>query len=255
MFKKKKNLDADSFEKAIKAIKEKAQQNKAWIIDSVELTPEEQKYFQDRLYQMIQYAVGRYDWYDEQRNRFLQIGLTLLAVASAAAAALTQVRTDFCILAKVCVWLSLLSLFVTGIILLLIYNRDVEKNHPYRKIADIKSWYFVYNIPKKMTDNLSSNIKIAQEQVENVEASMKEFVNRVVTTAKEPRGFIKEDLEQVFILQLLQRYKFQQVKKLSAILTWGILITVIFVVIAIILILIFGGNYQKKAEIIISITS
>lgn len=73
-----------------------------------------------------------------------------------------------------------------------------------------------------MEEEISNDKYKAIEQVENVKENVKLFTERWVEYAKEEKGFIKEDIEQVFILQVLQRYKYQQVKKLSKYLTRGL---------------------------------
>ena len=178
----------------------------------------------ERLSSMIEYAIGRHDWYDEQRNRFLQIGLALMAAMAAVAAVFSQTATSIGLTA-VLFWLFLSVGFLTGVVLLVVYNQSVAKDHPYRKIADIRSWYFAYNFPSGLRDTLSSETSRAKKEVEDIITALDCFLDRWLEFAKNPEVLFAEDLEQVFILQILQRYLAQQVKLLSRILFWGVMLT------------------------------
>ena len=43
-----------------------------------DITEEQAKSVQERLYRMIDYAIGRFDWYENQRHKFL--GMALIAI-------------------------------------------------------------------------------------------------------------------------------------------------------------------------------
>jgi len=69
----------DDLEKFFEKAKERAQQIEREKIDGAGIDPNQEQRLRDRLYRMIEYAAGRHDWYDDQRHRFLQIGLALMA--------------------------------------------------------------------------------------------------------------------------------------------------------------------------------
>ena len=195
---------------------------KADLVEEAKLSEERTQYVQDRLYRMIDYAIGRHDWYEEQRTRFLQIGLAVTAASAALATLLVRLSGGISWLPLLVLGLSVFSLLLTGVVLIYLYNSGIGQSHPYRKIADIRSWYFKYNVPDTLPDQLSESPETGRRQVENVSENLKRFLDRWLEYTDEPKKFIEEDLEQVFILQLLQRYRSQQIKSLSSTLTWGI---------------------------------
>ncbi len=215
-------LNGETKEEAYDRLKTEAKQIKSDLVEDLASSNLSEEELQDRLYRMIEYAIDRHDWYDKQRYRFLRIGLGVTAVASALASLLASLSGSVDAIPLFAFALSVFVLLGTGITLVVTYNRGVSKDHPYREIADIRSWFFVYNQPEKVEEEISNDKTKAVEQVENVKENIELFTKRWVEYAKEENGFIKEDIEQVFILQTLQRYKYQRVEKLSKYLSYGL---------------------------------
>lgn len=213
--------------------KEQFREIKSKAVDAARFNKDELKSLQDRLYRMITYTVGRHDWYATERDRFLQIGIGLLAASAGIGAVFAQLAEHLTLITNVLVLSTIVSLFATGIGLLYIYNQGVERDHPYRKVADIKSWYFKYNLPSGLEDEISDDPKLARIQVGEIVDNIDNFVQRWTSLVKEKHGFIKEDLEQVFILQLLQRYRAQQLKRMSRSLFYGLILTFSFLTMSI----------------------
>lgn len=192
---------------------------------------------QDRLYKMIEYSIKRQDWYEDQKQRILQIGLGIFGASAAGIVALIIKISDnnkFSLIFEVFLWLFVLSLFLTAILIIWYYNSKIEIEHPYRKVVDIRSWFFKYNFKLELTDKISRNKERAKREVSDVVDAFESFTNRWHEYATTDKGFIKEDIEQVFILQLLQKYRSHQLKILSRILYYGIFISSLFLFIAII---------------------
>lgn len=208
----------------ITQLRAKAQSRKSNLVDQLALGTTKLSTLQDRLYRLIDYAIHRYDWYDELCHRFLNIGIGLATATAGVAAVLVQFAIPASLLAIIFLWSSLASLFFTGLALIWIYNRGLARNYPYRKIADITSWYFIYNFPQRMKIRLSRRTKVAFVQVQLIADALEAFLERWKETVSDDRGFIKEDLEQVFILQLLQRYKNQHVRSMSRFLSVGFIV-------------------------------
>jgi hypothetical protein len=188
---------------------------------------------QERLYKMIDYGIRRVDYYEDQRHRFLQLGLGIMATGAGLLAVLARLNITFRAIEDISLWLFALSPLLTGIVLVYLFNRSIGFSYPYRKIVDIRSWYFTYNFPKGMDDNLNKNQRKAQKQVNDVVDALKTFLDRWISLHKQEKGFLKEDLEQVFILQLLQRYRRQQVELMSKALWYGLFLSIILLLIAV----------------------
>ena len=215
--------------------KNEFQDFKSDFVDQLNIDGNKGDAIQNRLYRMIDYAIGRHDWYDKQRHRFLQIGISLLAAGATLAAVSASLTGAIHGSSEWLAWTSVFSLILTGIFLIYNFNASIESDHPYRKVVDIKSWYFKYNLPLNEAEHLSRQTSRAQNQVDNIVKNVKSFLNRWDQLLNDERGFLKEDFEQVFILQLIQRYRSQQIKKMSKILLWGLSMTAISLILATIL--------------------
>lgn len=207
----------NDFKEKINKLKEDTQNLEIEKIRRKNLCSDQQKAFQDRIYKIIDYAIGRHDWYDGQRHQFLQIGLALMAVGASLGAILVNFGKTWYISAYSLglVILVVSSIFFSGLYQLYLYNHGIQRNYPYRQIADIRSWYFKYNFPSGLEDNLSNNFDIAYDQVNEVKDNIGKFFDRVLEYADDANKLLKEDLEQIFILLLLQRYRQQQVRVMS----------------------------------------
>jgi hypothetical protein len=242
---------SDDQKKEMANLKKEAQNFEFDKIKNKKLLPAQQDVFQDRLYKIINYTISRHDWYDAQRNQFLQIGLALMAVgASLGAILVNSGKTWYISIYTLALVIALvLSIFLSGLYQLYLYNKGIQRDYPYRQIADIRSWYFKYNFPKGLEDNLSKDFSIALEQVKKVKENLENFYDRILEYADDKNSFIKEDLEQVFILLLLQRYRNQQVKSMSnALFNSMTIVTIllVFTILAFIALEVPGTNLSGK---------
>jgi hypothetical protein len=110
--------------------------------------------------------------------------------------------------------LAAICLLATGAWLIHYYNTSASPTYVYRAVADIRSWYYYYN-PKSTSKVLSDDDAIAESQLQTVQANFTEFVKRWTEYAKTEHAFLAEDLEQVFVLQFIQGYKNDAVKKMQ----------------------------------------
>jgi hypothetical protein len=174
----------------------------------------------ERLRAMISYAVGRVDYYENLRHRHMTIGLALFTGGAALAGFVLKGATEIPPLAALCFGVGAVELFGAGLWITHFYNRTSSPSYAYRGIADIRSWYFVYNLPAGTTDDLAAmelsvNEETARQQAKNVTNNVKRFIERWIEEANDRAGFIAEDLEQVFILQFIQAYKQKAVTKMQ----------------------------------------
>lgn len=159
----------------------------------------------ERLYRMILYAVGRHDWYEDRLHRLLNIGVAFVAASVALATFMLAVGLNITMLSTIFGWFTTFSVFLTGISMVYYYNSRLARDHPYRKIVDTRSWYFIYNFPSGLKDALSKKLDKAKQEVEETIQGYQEFLTRWLEYSRDEDRFIEEDLEQVFTLQILQR--------------------------------------------------
>jgi hypothetical protein len=213
-------ISSVSYEK----LKEELQQTELSLVNAAQLNEEQVKSTQDRLYKMIDYTGMRLDWYVDQCYRLLQIGLALIATGSAVVALFSKLE-HLAGITQFLAWVFGGSLFLTGLFLVHCYNRYLTEDYPYRKVVDIHSWYFLYSFSRQLDPNLSQCGETAKRQVREAAGDIKDYFTKFLTHARNPRSLIREDIEQVTILLILQRYRHQQVTKMSKILYRGLLAT------------------------------
>jgi len=214
-----------------KEAKRRAQEMKQNLVKETDFYDKDK--ISERLYRMILYTIGRHDWYEDRLHRLLNIGVSFIAASVLLATFMSALGLHLTILSLIFGWLTTVSVLCTGVSLVYYYNSRLARNHPYRKIVDIRSWYFIYNFPSGLKDALSKKFDKAKQEVEETIQGYEAFLTRWLEYSRDKNRFIEEDLEQVFILQLLQRYRFQAVKTMSRVLYYGIWVTVLFAIVAI----------------------
>lgn len=212
--------------------KNRAQEIKRKIVKETNIYDKDK--ISERLYRMILYAIGRHDWYEDRLHRLLNIGVAFIAAFVALATFMSAVGSDMTLLSRIFGWIATASVLFTGIGMIYYFNSRIARDHPYRKIVDIRSWYFIYTFPSGLKDSLSRKFHKKRQEIEETIKAYETFLKRWLEYAPDKDRFIEEDLEQVFILQLLQRYRFQAVKTMSRILYCGIWVSVVSAIIAII---------------------
>ena len=181
---------------------------------------------------MISYAIGRFDYYSNMRHKYLTLGLSLIGVGSALTGLSTKLLGEINLASSIIGVLGFISLFISGIIMVFIYNRYTTADYPYRKIMNIQSWYFKYKLGEKSSLVLSEVYSNAFGQIEYITNDYLNGVYNWLDKTQQKNYFIKEDLEQVAILHLLQKYGSDCVKKMKKTLMWGLIIFVTLFTIA-----------------------
>lgn len=161
-------------------------------------------YFRQKVFATIDYAIKRHDWYEEQRARLLQISITVITlnISAIAIIAKSNIIIDFSTVYLVsCVAIiSLLSL----VKLLYLYNIELDADRPYRNYSDIRWWYFRYNFQPASTNIPDQEWALKQRFL---------FFKRIEQCSTLEQS-LREDLEQLFILQILQRYKSESLRQI-----------------------------------------
>ncbi len=167
----------------------------------------------DKLHQMIEYAIDRHDWYENQRNRFATVALTMLGFAGALMIGMGD-PAKYNLTFRVFGTAFVVSIVVTSLVVLREYMKVSEASHPYRKLADIRSWYFRYVASNNFADDLNSlsNEETKRAELKKLGETLRDFVIKWQEYSSNKSGFVKEDLQQVFILYLLQNYRQRNLK-------------------------------------------
>ncbi len=121
-----------------------------------------------------------------------------------------------------------MSVALTALYVLWLYLGVSEKSHPYRKLADIRSWYFRYVGVSDLEEDFDS--LSAQEGAIELNKNrdlLRNFANKWQEYATDPGAFEREDLQQVFILFVLQSYRQKNLKQMIATIKIGSVLSVV----------------------------
>lgn len=175
---------------------------------------------QERLYELIKYAVGRVDWYEDQRSKFLTIGLSMLAATGVYFSIYVRFQEAFSGSNKYIFMISVFTLLATAVLLISTYNENTAPEYTHRKLLSIKSWYHHYNKISIETIFLSRHESANIKNRSYLEKEREEFIK----TMDEDSNYFSEDTDQLFALHILQLSKRENVKKSRLILRNGIVV-------------------------------
>ena len=170
-----------------------------------------ESYQQEKTFRAIDYAIGRHDWYESQRANIFRITIALCGILVSIVTIFARLESeDITTISSGLISLSLITLISLGRSVLL-YNAELDGDRPYRLISDIRYWYFRYNLPKHSSE--SEEMRSPLNRAEAVAIERRDFFERVTSHNKLEKS-VREDLEQIFILQVLQRYKHESLTKM-----------------------------------------
>ncbi len=170
-------------------------------------------YLRDKIFHAIDYAINRHDWYEHQRTVVFNISTTICAVVIAGLASVASAKiiepNDEVISVVMCV---LVSSCVTICRNIYLFNEELDAHRPYRSISDIRFWYFKYNLSETSVSN-------PRERVFGVSEQRKLFFKRALRNFDNVFS-LREDLEQIFILQILQKHKSESLKNMRVVMRY-----------------------------------
>lgn len=217
----------------------------------------EAEYVQQRLYELIDYAKERYHWYEDQREKKLSLGLSMVALSGVAISLfVNSAKPDGIDLSSIEFRLSgliLLTLVLTsfGVVIVYLRGQNLEYTHR-RELNSIFSWYG-YGVPKiekvgvfeyfvfgRYSDlTLTSKNDPAVEDKRNVLLrGFKEFSSEVTRRLNVRPEAYDEDLQQIYILQIFQVIARENLQMMVSVLKGGVIIIALLTIgLAIILLL------------------
>ena len=178
------------------------------------IAPDRRNEISDRLAKMIDYAIKRQDWYEDQRNKTLSLGIALLGLASFLVAGILSSAVQPMIYFRFSAGLTLISIVGTAGWIIFEYVSGASENYTHRALADIRSWFFAYVIKEPVAKAAITDADRADENREVLIAAWKQFVAGWIDYEKRPDGFIAEDLQQVFILYLFQAMRRRSLRRM-----------------------------------------
>jgi hypothetical protein len=222
------------------SLKHRSAELRSQLIKSIEerfsgASPEERKAIHDRLWNMIQYAIGRHDYWEEYRTRYLTIATALVSVAAAAVAILVTAKVG---LTAIGIYESFIILGCTGGYLLRKFQKETSPDYPYRSVSKVTSWIYFYPLVRNEKLLRDSLPKTASKELR--EQAAKDYLTGLEKFTRDWSSMnewehIQEDIEQVLILFTLQAYKRLLARGMAQIFETGIIVSAVLLVFGIIL--------------------
>jgi len=99
-----------------------------------------------RLKEMCEYAISRHDYYESFRKHYMNLGAATIGFLIIFSTFIYNFIEESDLLIKILILCGLAILFLTGFILIFHFVINTSTDYPYRKLANLKSWFYVYNI-------------------------------------------------------------------------------------------------------------
>jgi hypothetical protein len=202
-------------EEKLKALQEdEVQRINKELLSHVDEAERNGSYQLNKIGSAITNAIGRHDWYEQQRQTVFTnvVAITglLLTVLGFSVDNITFGSKYICIVLSTAVVL-IVALFR----IVYLYDAELDQDRPYRMVSDIRYWFFRYSLPDR---GKRAHEAPAATLVEEVIKEREKYFDRVLANSELPHS-IREDLEQLFILHVLQRYKQQSLQAMRWVLT------------------------------------
>lgn len=181
----------------------------------------DEKAISDRLGKMIDYGIKRQDWYEDQRNKILALGLTLLGLSSFLVSGLLNEKAQELVWFRAFATASLLAIVATSWRIISIYAQGASQQYTHRDLAKIRSWFFAYVVNDKVAEAAIFDSARHTNRQEVITLAWKKFVSGWNEYAEKKSGFVVEDLQQVFILYLFQAMRRTSLRKMINVATFG----------------------------------
>lgn len=189
---------------------------KGSTIDSYDLV-------QQKVYKAIDYAIKRHDWYENQRNRIFNLILWTIGFSLTFVGLLLR-NSDKTVVDSPEIMAIIITVTIALFVGLVLYNKELDADRPYRLVSDIRFWFFRYNLPTH-SDKLKSKNDITRI-ADEVQKERNKFFDRISENFTIENS-IREDFEQLFILHVLQRYKSESLIKLRWLMTYTMIVLII----------------------------
>ncbi|WP_193366949.1 hypothetical protein [Pelagibius marinus] len=179
-----------------------------------------------KIHKAIQYAIDRHDWYEDQRYRVLQTHVSISIFILTSIGIALRLGTALSDLEK---WILIGIACSTAIglfIILFLFNKELDTDRPYRLISDVRFWFYRYVLGSEKINPKSMN---NDELVHKIVGMRERFFKKLIENFDLKKS-IREDLEQVFILQTLQLHKSASLNQLRWAFTYYLVVLLIQVV-------------------------
>jgi ABC-type multidrug transport system fused ATPase/permease subunit len=200
----------------------------------------------DDIRQKINSNDARINYWEERRTQFLVIALALLAATGVIITTLLPMLTDTNINFdwRTCLYLPLLLsnvvIFIGSIVLLFFWNIQNNPIYPFTKAYKIWRWYYRYaeKVPLKVKTRISP--EELKKQVDIYSNNFNQY--KKDTLAIDKMQALDQDLSQLYLLIINEKFKVKYVSKLRDILSNTLFLSLITLIALFLIMLFFKGS-------------
>lgn len=204
------------------------------LIESSEINGQGALALASRCRELIFHIHQRIEYCEHRRGQMVIIALSLLAasVALFAATFLGSLQVNPVV---VLVRLSALFLFLTSLVTLLLYSFQTNYRYPFISVTQTWRWFYHYAVSKEYKPPFIPFERTkTRERMQKLHLQdMREYAAKVLLST--PKEELEQDLEQLFLAIVNEKYKNAQLTHLRWVIFLGLGLTVLIVVVAAIL--------------------
>jgi len=168
----------------------------------------------------------RIEYCESRRSQFAIVALSLLAAAVALFATTFSGSMNIgspLLLTR----LTALSLFLTSIITLILYSLQTNFKYPFIEITKTWRWFYHYCVSKKYKPPFLP-FERAKRRKEMQVLHLRDMLAYSEKTLKiSPKEELEQDLEQLFLVIVNEKYKNLQLTHLRKVISWGLGLSVL----------------------------
>jgi hypothetical protein len=193
------------------------------IIDSLNLPEnvEDRKFLAERTYRMIEHVMGRVDYYEDLRIRYVNMSITLLLVSLGFITLFHEWFSTLYLLVMPFLWLIMICFIEVYLFL-----RHQSPSYPYGQfIRD--PWFYEYFLSTESCADFRTIWPWKRKQ------TMRKVMIPVLEDLKkwfkqewmrETESMLKDDMEYFFLMSAIFANKKRHVRDMSKVMSWGLLI-------------------------------
>jgi hypothetical protein len=206
------------------------------------------KDFRQTLRHLIDHIAQRIEYAESRRSAIAAFGGVVIAAGIATLGLIKDTRAQFLV---VLFWTLGLSFIALGGLILWVYSRQTNFDYPFKNVATTRKWFYWYALqdPRAFSASWSGGLSDAARQkgTEAYNLGWQTFKNQVPDMADERRDAM-QDLEQVYLLHVNERYKNLFLTDLRKILSQGLIIVVLLgVVVATLAVVVFPESNKPSS--------
>lgn len=179
-----------------------------------------------RCRELIFHIHQRIEYCEKRRGQMVVISLSLLAAAVALFAATFLEVMDSGLLVSL-VRLTALLLFLTAAITLALYGLQTNFEYPFIEITKTWRWFYHYSVSKEYKPPFFP-FEGPKEREKMQKIHLKDMLAYAERTLKSnPKEELEQDLEQLFLVIVNEKYKNAQLTHLRMVISWGLGLTIL----------------------------